>query len=129
MPEEVSWSGNLFNTFVFFDVSGCLSFLFSACQVVGCLLLFCSWSFSTLLLAFSFAGGDVGDIGDDSDHSGGDFDNHDGDDSDIGGSDIDNHDVFCRFDNRHATPAFLFSSFRGLYYQYYHFQSCPTFNL
>ena len=61
--------------------------------MVGCLLLFCSWSFSTLLLAFSFAGGDVGDIGDDSDHSGGDFDNHDGDDSDSGGDYIDNHDV------------------------------------
>ena len=30
--------------------------LLSACQVVGCLLLFGSWSFSTLLLAFSFAG-------------------------------------------------------------------------
>ena len=23
--------------------------------------------------------------------------------------------MFCRFDNRHATPAFLFSSFRGLF--------------
>ena len=45
--------------------------------MVGCLLLFCSWSFSTLLLAFSFAGGDVGDNGDDSDNGGGDFDNHD----------------------------------------------------
>ena len=45
--------------------------------MVGCLLLFCSWSFSTLLLAFSFAGGDVGDNGDDSDNGGGDIDNHD----------------------------------------------------
>ena len=35
------------------------SFSFSACQVVGCLLLFSSWSFSTLLLAFSFAGEDT----------------------------------------------------------------------
>ena len=83
------------NTFELFDVSGRLSFLFSACQVVGCLLLFCSWSFSTLLLAFSFAGGDVGDNGDDSDNGGGDFDNHDGDDSDSGGGVIDNHDVMC----------------------------------
>ena len=49
--------------------------------MVGCLLLFCSWSFSTLLLAFSFAGG--GRVGGDGD----------GGDSDNGGGDIDNHDV------------------------------------
>ena len=50
--------------------------------MVGCLLLFCSWSFSTLLLAFSFAGGDI-------DNSGGDFDDHDGDNGD---SNFGHHD-------------------------------------
>ena len=67
-----------------FFVASSWFFSFSACQVVGCLLLFSSWSFSTLLLAFSFAGGgrggDDGDNGDDSDDGGGDFDNHDVDD-------------------------------------------------
>ena len=65
-----------------FFVASSWFFSFSACQVVGCLLLFCSWSFSTLLLAFSFAGddsdGDDGD-GDDSDNCDGNLDIHDGD--------------------------------------------------
>ena len=60
----------------------------SVFQVVGCLLLFSSWSFSTLLLAFSFAG----------DHD--DHDDHDHDDNDHDldhdyGDDVDHDQDIC----------------------------------